>query len=503
MSEKLYALLFRLYPSKFRDAYAQEAMQLFRDRSRDEHGFVATVRFWFDLLLDLCISLPREYRNLLRSPVASVQHRLAAAPFFDVLDLGSPGPSSFFVAGICSLLVMSAVWALIDHDSSRQPWSSAARHTVATMKKPAPPPPAATAQNTNSPRAHAGAVAPPLPLVPNAQNAKSPHARAVAVAPPPKLVPSANGSTPMAVPPPDTTVDAAEKQRVIQQAAADLQQYYFDRNIAQHTATALLAHEKNGDDRAATQGPAFAELLTTQMRDASHDMHLVVEYSQTPLPFGPPAQTAVSQERYRQAMLQQNCMFRNVELLPNRIGYLKLDFFPDTSVCGATAKAAMAKLNNADAIIFDLRDNTGGFPDMVSLLASYLFNHPEYMYGPRSAPTADSWTHSPVPGSKLADKPVYILTSHTTWSGAEQFSYDLKMLKRATLVGETTRGGAHAGVFHRIDDHFGMGIPEQKPINPYGKADWEGVGVTPNVQVNPSDALNTATRLAEAKLHAK
>ena len=215
------------------------------------------------------------------------------------------------------------------------------------------------------------------------------------------------------------------------------------------------------------------------MRDASHDMHLVVEYSQNPLPSGPPPQTAASQELYRQAMLQRNCMFRQVELLPNRIGYLKLDFFPDTSVCGATAKAAMAKLNDADAIIFDLRDNTGGFPDMVSLLASYLFDHPVYMYSPRGAPTTDSWTHSPVPGNKLADKPVYILTSRTTWSGAEQFSYDLKMLKRATLVGETTRGGAHAGVFHRIDDHFGMGIPEQKPINPYGKSDWEGVGVAP------------------------
>ena len=99
-------------------------------------------------------------------------------------------------------------------------------------------------------------------------------------------------------------------------------------------------------------------------------------------------------------------MFRQVELLPNRIGYLKLDFFPDTSVCGATAKAAMAKLNDADAIIFDLRDNTGGFPDMVSLLASYLFDHPVYMYSPRGAPTTDSWTHSPVPGNKLADKPV-------------------------------------------------------------------------------------------------
>ena len=118
-------------------------------------------------------------------------------------------------------------------------------------------------------------------------------------------------------------------------------------------------------------------------------------------------------------------MIRKAEILPHDIGYLKLDFFPDTSLCGSEMRSAMASLNQADAIIFDLRDNTGGFPDSVSLIASYLFDRPEYMYGPRGAPTVDSWTRSPIAGNELADKPVYVLTSASTWSGAEQFSYDL------------------------------------------------------------------------------
>jgi C-terminal processing protease CtpA/Prc len=98
---------------------------------------------------------------------------------------------------------------------------------------------------------------------------------------------------------------------------------------------------------------------------------------------------------------------------------------------------------------------------------------------------------------------VYVLTSGSTWSGAEQFSYNPKMLKRATLVGETTRGGAHAGVFHRIDDHFGIGIPEVKAINPFSKADWEGTGVEPDVKVKAADALETAERLVESRLPKK
>jgi C-terminal processing protease CtpA/Prc len=100
----------------------------------------------------------------------------------------------------------------------------------------------------------------------------------------------------------------------------------------------------------------------------------------------------------------------------------------------------------------------------------------------------------------LADKPVYVLTSGTTWSGAEQFSYDLKMLKRATLVGETTRGGAHAGVFHRIDDHFGIGIPEERSINPYGTTRGEGVGIQPDIKVPAAAALKPALRQAQSQI---
>lgn len=299
------------------------------------------------------------------------------------------------------------------------------------------------------------------------------------------------------------SLDGGERQRVISGAIANLKRYYFDRDVARKMADALLVHEKSGDDAAATNGEAFANLLTSQMREASHDMHLIMEYSQRPLPLGPPVQTAESLARFRNAMLQQNCMIRKADILPHDIGYLKLDFFPDISVCGSAMRTAMASLNRADAVIFDLRDNTGGFPDSVSLIASYLFDHPEYMYGPRGAPTVDSWTRSPVTGNKLADKPVYVLTSATTWSGAEQFSYDLKMLKRATLVGETTRGGAHAGVFHRIDDHFGIGIPEEKAINPFGKADWEGIGVEPDVQVKAADAFETAMKLAITRVKKK
>jgi hypothetical protein len=296
-----------------------------------------------------------------------------------------------------------------------------------------------------------------------------------------------------------TKLDAAEQQRVTAAVIKNLNEHYADRQVAQKIADALRASESRRI-RQVTDGAAFADHLTGQLRDVSHDMHLEVVYSEVRLPDRALDPAAEVLARYRKELQKDNCTFEKVEILPHNIGYLKLNSFPDLSICGSTAMAAMASLNRADAIIFDLRDNGGGYPNMVSLIAAYLFDHPEYIYDPRVSPTQHSWTRSPVPGNRLADKPVYVLTSASTVSAAEQFCYNLKMLKRATLVGETTRGSAHAGVWYRIDDHFGMGVPETKPMNPYSKTDWEGTGVEPDIKVSAADALETAQKRAESQL---
>ena len=295
-------------------------------------------------------------------------------------------------------------------------------------------------------------------------------------------------------------LDSAEQQRVIDGVISNLKDHYINPEVAQQIAGALLEHEKVGDYKSITDGAAFADVLTRQLRDLSHDMHLEVVYSRSVLPEHPHGPTPESLALYREAMEQQNCTFEKVEMLPHNIGYLKLNSFPDPSVCQSTAKAAMASVNGASAVIFDLRGNIGGYPDMVMLIAAYLFDHPEYMYNPREDTTEHSWTRSPVPGNRLADKPVYVLTSARTFSGAEHFSYNLKMLRRATFVGETTGGATDVGTFHRIDEHFGIGIRETRAINPYSEPDWAVTGVKPDVEVRAVDALVTAEKLAEDKL---
>lgn len=461
MSEKIYAWLLRLYPSHFREAYGDEALQLFRDRYRDETGFFPRLRLWFDLLADFAISLQRQYRHVQPALIgASVQPSLGGQPSFFVLGEAPPRPDALFFGAVLTFVALSVFSTLLNH-----PGSYAGSRNVDLGDR------------WGQSRFDDQLAAPQSPPEP------------------------ANSVKRAAVQRAD--LDAAERRRVIDAAGAILKKYYIDRENAQKIADSLLAHEKNGDDGAATDGAGFAALLTRQMREVSPDRHLTLDYSQAPLPPHPQEETPEGLASYRQAMREQNCTFEKVQVLPRNIGYLKLNSFPDVSICQAAAAAAMSRLNDADAIIFDLRDNRGGEPAMVALIAAYLFDHPEYWYNPRENTSEQSWTQSPVPGNKLADKPVYLLTSPRTYSGAEQFSYDLKMLKRAILVGETTGGGAHSGVWHRIDDHFGMGIPETRAINPFSKADWAEIGVEPDVKVKAADALATAEKLALEKLQKK
>jgi hypothetical protein len=478
MSEWIYSCLLQLYPASFRRTYGDAAIQLFRDRLKDERGFRPRLHLWLDLFFDLVSSVPRTHCFNELTLVSASAQRLCGVPSFYVLEHDPLRPSAILIAGVLAAATLCGLSMLMGRAGVRRPLLSAAQSATVT-------------QQLNS---FLTSKSPMLISSDEPDQVLGSGIRA-------ELIPASKPPFIKAlflVVAPELKLDAVERQRIIEAAISNLKQHYFDQNATQRITDSLHAHEKNGDYNTITDGSTFANLLTKQIREVGQDMHLIVEYSANPLPTGPPAPPPGAIERYHEALRQNNCTFEKVDILPHNIGYLKLNSFPDISVCRSTAVAAMAQLNNADAIIFDLRDNQGGYPEMVSLIASYLFNHPVDWYDPRDDSTQPSRMQPRVPHSGLADKPVYVLTSGRTISGAEQFSYNLKMLKRATLIGETTAGHAHIGTFYRLDDHFGMGIPETKPINPYGKVDWEGIGVEPDVKINSADALETAERLAQS-----
>ncbi|MDQ3245779.1 MAG: S41 family peptidase, partial [Pseudomonadota bacterium] len=157
-----------------------------------------------------------------------------------------------------------------------------------------------------------------------------------------------------------------------------------------------------------------------------------------------------------------------------------------------------------DALIVDLRENGGGDPGMVALAVSYLVPDDTQINGfRRRGQSVDRqiWALPYVPGGRWSiDKPLYVLTSKDTASGAEEFAYDIQQLKRGTVVGEPTWGGANPGDFLPIDQHFAIFVPTGAAVNPISKTNWEGVGVKPDVPVVGAAALDTAHRLAVQKL---
>jgi len=135
---------------------------------------------------------------------------------------------------------------------------------------------------------------------------------------------------------------------------------------------------------------------------------------------------------------------------------------------------------------------------MVQFLCSYLFGertHLNSLYFRDGNRTQEFWTHD-VPGTRMPDVPVFVLTSSTTFSGAEEFCYNLHTRKRATIVGEITRGGANPGNLFPINAQLEIFIPTGRAINPVTGSNWEGTGVTPHVAVAADAALDKALELA-------
>jgi C-terminal processing protease CtpA/Prc len=268
-------------------------------------------------------------------------------------------------------------------------------------------------------------------------------------------------------------------------------------------SAAVRARQEKGEYDSITNGKELADALTNHLREVCKDKHLGVGFRAEPFPKtfdkGPSAEEL---KRMEADLARRNHGFKKVERLDGAVGLLELEgFFPEEYV-GDTAAAAMTFLSNCDAVIVDLRKNGGGSPATVILLCSYFFDEPTHLndiYNRTTDATRQYWSHLVVPGKKLIGKDVYVLTSSRTFSGAEEFAYNLQSQKRGTIVGETTGGGAHPTRGFRVTDHFGVRVPFARSINPVTKTNWEGTGVKPDVAVSADHALHTAHLLALKK----
>jgi len=442
MFERLCAYLFCLYPIEFRRACGRDAWQLIRDRIRDERGVFLRMRLLADLVMDL-FATSRRWQ-----PAASSLARIDGGPRFDIIEVHGPKPQTLAV-GMFTSVLMFASFSFLFHPTE----------------------------------------------YPNA----------------PAQLGEGSGQGPEGFPSDDDSKQQVvagskdERHDLIAAIAANLQQRYYDRAIGQQLAGAILTFEKDGRYNDIATGPELAQKITEDIHTTSNAIGIPkgtfvadVLYSEGVLPTGPPPAMMPIPNTDTAVRDYRDCLFSIVEMRDGNIGYFKINGFAPS--CAPTAAKAMASFNDVSALVIDLRDNGGGVGDVALFIAGYLFDRPALFWDPRPGSPVPPKTASPVKGSKLASTPVYLVTSSRTQSAAEYFVYNLKMLKRATIVGEQTAGHEHAGVFQRVTDHIGMGVQEvAPPENPYAIKGWEAIGIEPDVKAPRLEAPDVAKKLAASK----
>ena len=302
-----------------------------------------------------------------------------------------------------------------------------------------------------------------------------------------------------AQPPAPKELSAEQKAEIIERLAEKLANNYIYRDTARKYGEFLKSRLKSGAYNQLSLANIFADSLKADLYKIYRDKHLSVIYNpnmeqaltnmeKSPMPQQNSHGTNPVMEK------KMNAGFKNVSLRPGNIGYIRWDNFSSpTAVNKTVVDQAFGFLSGAEALIIDLRYNGGGSPAMVQYISNYLFDQPTHLnslYQRDKDTTVHFWTTVLTPN--LSKVPVYVLTSQNTFSGAEEFSYNLKSLKRATIIGEVTKGGAHPVKPFAAAHGLVVNIPFARAINPITKTNWEGTGVAPDIFVPFYQAYDVA-----------
>jgi hypothetical protein len=307
--------------------------------------------------------------------------------------------------------------------------------------------------------------------------------------------------------PPDMMLTPEVRTRLLEAAAERVEKFYVFPEEAAVIAQALRRAESAPDVVAATTALALVPVVNRILQASVHDEHLRFGYSAVASTRADDTPETAAEKADNLAEARRNGFgIAGVQRLDGNVGLLTWSKFYEPEVAGEAVVAAMRLLQSTDALIIDLRHSEGGSPEMVLLLLSYFVPegdpvHVSTIFNRFTNTTAQQWTLAFVPPPRYAGRDVYVLTSARTWSAGEGFAEHMHRIAHATLVGETTRGGAHLTRWMTIHPNFAVSVPIARAVE--GTVDWEGKGVPPEVATSAADALATAHRLALTRLRDK
>lgn len=313
------------------------------------------------------------------------------------------------------------------------------------------------------------------------------------------------------VPPPDV-LTADLRRAVVDSVAAQVTRFYAVADTGRLIAEHLQRRSRAGAYDAVSSATRFAELLSADLKAINGDRHLSVTLAvpgMATLPAGLPSMppfnlsdAAVSQvpPQILAAERRNHFGLGRADVLPGNVGYFEARGFSNLAEARDAVVAAFRYLEHTDALILDVRNHSGGS----AALSNFIISH---FTGPDTVPVLDltiraasqqarRWTLATVPGPRRPDVPLYVLMSRGTASAGEDLAFVLKNLGRATLVGEPTYGAGRNNPSFSTGLGFVTSVSVSTVKDPRTGAEWEGVGVKPDVPVPPRNALVAAHTLA-------
>ena len=299
-------------------------------------------------------------------------------------------------------------------------------------------------------------------------------------------------------------LDENLRKETVIQIAKIMEEKYVLPDIGKKYSETILKKQDSGQYDHITDASELALKLIEDFNHIHEDKHLNIRYDPG-LIQNIKRQSGMSEsereksfERQKLEERRRNYGLTELKILPGNVGYFKLNEFP-SSRGSETIISAMGFIQYTDAVILDLRENTGGNPEIIQLLGSYFFDEITYfssIYNRLTDKTIQYKTLLYVPGKCMPDTKLYILTGEHTFSAAEAFAYDFMQLKRAIVVGGKTTGGAHPTNRFIVNDHYVIYVPFAQAINPITNSNWEGTGIEPDIQCKAEDALMVAYEMA-------
>ncbi|MGW7023476.1 S41 family peptidase [Streptomyces decoyicus] len=277
--------------------------------------------------------------------------------------------------------------------------------------------------------------------------------------------------------------------------------YVFPRRAAE--ANRAVRARMAAGEYDSLSGAALCEAVTAHLQEACPDRHLRLLWEDEPRSTGPGDDDG-GRAAFLALMRTENQGIHRCEQLDGNIGCLDVRWIADAGEGARAIGAAMELVAHTRALLLDLRECRGGSPAGAAMWCSYFFPDDEVhlndFYERSTDSTRQYWTLPYLPAPRYLGRPVYVLTSATTFSGGEDVAYTLQALGRAEVVGETTRGGAHPTARHPVTEHITVAVPTARTINAVTGTNWEGVGVQPDRAVPAEKALETAHGEARQRL---